>query len=49
MRGNFAGGAMRKRARARAPFQGEGTARDQELMLLKRKLVKVEQERDAPF
>jgi transposase len=27
-------------------FPGEGNARDQELMLLKRKLVKVEQERD---
>jgi transposase len=27
-------------------FPGEGTARDQELMLLKRKLAKVEQERD---
>jgi transposase len=27
-------------------FPGEGTARDQELMALKRKLAKVEQERD---
>jgi transposase len=27
-------------------FPGEGNARDQELMLLKRKLAKVEQERD---
>ncbi len=27
-------------------FPGQGTARDQELMRLKRKLVKVEQERD---
>jgi len=28
------------------PFPGEGNARDQELMRLKRKLAKVEQERD---
>jgi transposase len=28
------------------PFPGEGNARDKELMLLKRKLAKVEQERD---
>ncbi len=28
------------------PFPGQGTARDQELMQLKRKLAKVEQERD---
>ena len=28
------------------PFPGEGNARDQEMMRLKRKLAKVEQERD---
>jgi len=28
------------------PFPGEGNARDQELMRLKRKLAKIEQERD---
>ena len=28
------------------PFPGQGNARDEEMMLLKRKLAKVEQERD---
>jgi transposase-like protein len=56
MPGNFGGGAMPRKDRVRAPFPekrqgesafpGEGNARDQELMALKRKLAKVEQERD---
>ena len=33
-------------SRGESAFPGEGNARDQELMLLKRKLAKVEQERD---
>ena len=33
-------------SRGESAFPGEGGARDQELMLLKHKLVKVEQERD---
>jgi len=35
-----------EKRRAESAFPGEGNARDQELMLLKRKLAKVEQERD---
>ena len=35
-----------EKVQGESAFPGEGNARDQELMLLKRKLAKVEQERD---